>query len=151
MEYIVCVEGVVVKENQFLIIRRGPGEEHLPGILALPGGGLEGEGDIPEVVEENLKREVLEETGVTIADEMEYLESYLFPYKDQSVVNLVFLCYYQSGELAPEDPEEVAEVMWMTYEEALAQPELPVWIRQSLNLAVQKLSWYTKDRGECYE
>lgn len=142
MKYIISVEAVVVKGNQFLIIRRGPGEEFMPGILTLPGGGLEGAGDIPNVVEDNVKREVLEETGVTISDEMEYLESKLFSYKDQNVVDLVFLCYYHSGELALQDPEEVADVMWMTYEEAMAQPDLPIWTRQSLNLAVEKLSTY---------
>ena len=141
MQYIVAVEGVIVKDDQILITRRGLGEEHLPGILSIPGGKVEGKGNIPSIAEENLHREILEEVGITVAEKMVYLESKLFPIGEDQVADLVFLCYYQAGEPRPVDLDEVQEVMWMTYPKIIASPDIPDFTKQSIKLAAKYLGW----------
>ncbi|UCE44013.1 MAG: NUDIX domain-containing protein [Candidatus Bathyarchaeota archaeon] len=56
------VVGVFLKRNQFLVERRGFEEEIDPGIVCLPGGHVRKR----ESREEALKREMLEELGISV-------------------------------------------------------------------------------------
>jgi 8-oxo-dGTP diphosphatase len=56
------VVGVLLKGNAFLVERRGPEEEIDLGIVCLPGGHVRKGEDR----EEALKREMLEELGITV-------------------------------------------------------------------------------------
>ena len=136
--YIVMVEGVVVRDKSYLMIVRGPGETYLPGVLTLPGGKVEGVGDLQGVLEETVRREIREETGVEVYSEMEYLESKSFGAEGEWVVDVVFLCRYLSGTPTISDPGEVAAIHWMTAEQALEHPDTPEWTRQSIELAEKK-------------
>ena len=90
-------------------------------------------------------REVMEETGVTIAQEVLYVESHAFIADDNDpVVDMVFLCRYRGGEARANDPKEVEDVLWLTYEEILEHPKSPPWTRASIenveNLR-QRMGW----------
>jgi 8-oxo-dGTP pyrophosphatase MutT (NUDIX family) len=138
--YIVNVEGVVVRptDGRYLMVVRGAGESYMAGGLAFPGGKVEGAESEDDVLEETLRREIREETGVEVADEMVYVESHAFVAEGDPVVDVVFLCRYQSGEAVAADPDEVAAVRWMTAREILDRPETPPWTRQSIELAEEK-------------
>ena len=137
--YIVNVEGVIVKQGRYLMVVRGEQESHAPGVLTFPGGKVEGAGNADDVLEETLRREIREEVGIEVHDDMAYLESKAFVAADgEPVVDVVFLCRYRSGEPTVGDPGEVAAVRWMTAEEILAYPKTPPWTRQSIELAERK-------------
>ena len=57
---IVGVGGVVIQDSRALLIRRG--SEPLRGQWSIPGGTLE----LNETLEEGVRRELLEETGLTV-------------------------------------------------------------------------------------
>ncbi len=138
--YIVNIEGIVVRpaDGRYLMVVRGAGESYMSGALSFPGGKVEGVKNEDNVLEETLRREIREETGVEVADEMVYVESHSFVAEGDPVVDVVFLCRYQSGEATAADPDEVAAVRWMTAQEILDRPQTPPWTRQSIELAEKK-------------
>ncbi len=135
MVYIVNVEAAIYKDNQWLIIRRSEKEEHAPGILSLVGGKVETDSATPNILEETIKREITEEGGITVTNHVNYLESKLFySSKGEPVVDVVFLCEYQSGKLKL-DTDEVSEAGWMTYAEILSGTDSPEWLVESIKKA----------------
>jgi len=60
-DHTVGVVGIIPCRNTVLVLRRSATESFLPGAFDLPGGGLE-PGESPE---EGIRREVLEETGLS--------------------------------------------------------------------------------------
>jgi 8-oxo-dGTP diphosphatase len=137
--YIVNVEGAVVKDGRYLMVVRGQQESHAPGVLTFPGGKVENTGNADSALEETLRREIREEVGVQVHDDMAYVESKSFVADDgELVVDVVFLCRYRSGTPTVGDPGEVAAVHWMKAEEILEHPKTPPWTRQSIELAEKK-------------
>lgn len=132
--YIVNVEGAIVKDGRYLMVVRGE-EEYAPGGLSFPGGKVEAAGSADDVLEETLRREIAEEAGLEVHAEMAYLRSSAFVAEGTPVVDVVFLCRWQSGTAVAADPAEVAAVRWMTAAEAIAHPETPPWTRLALELA----------------
>jgi 8-oxo-dGTP diphosphatase len=132
--YIVNVEGAIAKEGRYLMVVRGE-EELAPGGLNFPGGKVEGTEGTDDVLEETLRREIAEEVGLEVEADMAYLRSSAFLAEGDAVVDVVFLCRWQSGEAIAADPAEVASVHWMTAAEAIAHPETPPWTRLALQLA----------------
>ena len=78
MEYIVNVEAAIYKGDKWFIIKRSENEEHAPGILSHVGGKVEDNGAEMNVLESNLLREIFEEVGIYVHEEMEYLYSSVF-------------------------------------------------------------------------
>jgi 8-oxo-dGTP diphosphatase len=144
--YIVNVEGIVFcqKDNQYLMLVRGAGEEYLPGILSFPGGKVEGAEFVDNILEDTVRREIFEEVGVEIHDDITYVESHSFVGDGEPVVDVVFLCRYKEGEAMSGDIDEVESVIWMGYDEILLNKAVPQWTKQSLKLAEKKrikLKW----------
>ena len=143
--HIVNVEVAIVRDGRFLLIVRGPGETHAPGTLSLPGGKVEGEGQIEEILEETVRREAAEEVGVTLAPTLAYVRSVAFVADDgDPVVDIVFLGRYAGGEPVVFDPEEVAEIRWLAAADVAADPHAPPWTRRSVALAEEtrlRLGW----------
>ena len=123
--FIVHVEGAVEKDGRYLMIVRGADVAHAPGALSFPGGKMEA-GDGPDdALESTLRREIREEVGVEIEDEVRYVYSRRFDTDDgKQVVGVTFLCRYRSGTPSA-DPAEVEAVRWMTPEQILR--ESPPW------------------------
>ena len=132
--FIVNVEAAVVQNGRYLMVIRSEREAHAAGMLSFPGGKVEYEGALDDVLEATARREVLEETGITVAEEMAYVESKSFGI-DEPVVDIVLLCRYQTGEIQPGDPDEVAGVEWLSAEEILAHPRTPSWTAASIRRA----------------
>jgi 8-oxo-dGTP diphosphatase len=100
----VSVAGIVVREDgRVLVIRRDD-----TGQWEAPGGVLE----LDESFEDGVRREVLEETGLTIA-----VERLTGVYKNltHGIVALVYRCRPAAGDTHP--TAEAREIRWMTKEE----------------------------------
>ena len=142
--HIANTQGLVVRDGRFLMIVRGESEAHAPGALSPPGGKVEHGEDATAVLEDTMRRELLQETGVSIG-EMAYIRSRRFTTdRGTPVVDSAFLCQYQGGEAYAADPDEVAGVEWLTAEEIAAHPRTQPWTLATVHAAEAlrlKLGW----------
>lgn len=100
----VSVAGIVVgPDDRILVIKRRDN-----GRWEMPGGVLE----LGETIEDGLRREVLEETGVTV--QVEGLTG-VYKHLVRGIVALVFRC--RPGPETPRPTSEAAETRWMTRDE----------------------------------
>jgi 8-oxo-dGTP diphosphatase len=134
--FIVNVEGAVRNNDKWLIIERSKQEEHAGGLLSLVGGKVDIEGNSSDILERTVKREILEEVGVKVKDKLNYVHSTSFVTDaGENVVDIVFLCEYESGEAFPKSPDEVQEVLWLTTEEILNHLKSPIYLKESIKHA----------------
>ncbi|WP_163859785.1 NUDIX hydrolase [Paenibacillus elgii] len=134
--FIVNVEGAVCRDDQWLVITRSMKEEHAGGTLSLVGGKVEVEGNTLDILERTVKREFYEEIGIEIKDSVTFVYSSSFVTEDgYNVINVVFLCEYDSGTAQRKSPDEVEAVHWMTYEEIMNHPKAPPWTKESVKRA----------------
>ncbi|USK45095.1 NUDIX hydrolase [Cytobacillus oceanisediminis] len=134
--FIVNVEGAIRKNDKWLIIERSKKEEHAGGLLSLVGGKVDIEGSSSNILERTVKREILEEVGVKVKDSLTYVNSTSFVTDTgQNVVDVVFLCEYESGEALPIIPDEVEKVFWLTSEEILNHPKSPTYLKENIKKA----------------
>ncbi|WP_267919278.1 NUDIX domain-containing protein [Paenibacillus sonchi] len=84
-------------------------------------------------MERTVKRELYEEVGIEIKDTVTFAYSSSFVTDDgRNVINMVFLCEYDSGTAHSKSPDEVEAVYWMTYEEIMNHPQAPPWTKESI-------------------
>lgn len=128
--HVVAVNAIVKKDNKYLLARRSYQDDQSPGEWSLPGGKVENEVGKYRL-QEALKREVLEEVGIEITDEIEliYNDSFIRSSGD-FVIMLTFVCHWKAGEAKP--LEDQAEVVWLTAEEISAMPDLPEYTKYRL-------------------
>lgn len=132
----VNVEGAVFKENRWLIIGRSEKEEHAGGLLSLVGGTVENEGNSTSILERTIRRELFEEVGIEVGEEIRFVKSTSFTLADGSeVINVIFLCEWDKGEPYAKSPDEVDAVYWMSVDEILHHPKAPIWLRESIQEA----------------
>ena len=137
--FVVNTQCAVFRDKRILMIVRGEGVRHAPGVLAFPGGKVEIEDGPADVLESAVRREVLEETGVTVSPNLEYVRSVSFSLNDGiPVVDVLFLGEYVEGEPYITDPGEVAEILWMTPDEILANDKTQPWLKDAINLLVAR-------------
>ena len=55
------------------------------------------------------------------------------------VVDVLFLGEYEEGEPEITDPDEVAEIRWMTMDEILAHDKTPPWLKNSIEAVRQRV------------
>jgi mutator protein MutT len=113
--HVVFVSAVIKKNNKYLLSQRSLKDDQAAGIWFFPGGKVEVE-NINEIIEVALHREVEEEVGVKIKEEIEYLYSQGFVRSSgDHVVGMYFLVEYDSGEPKPLEDQEKVE--WFSIEE----------------------------------
>jgi 8-oxo-dGTP diphosphatase len=126
--YVVNVEGAVVRDGEYLLIRRAADEEHASGLLGFPGGKVEQPSGCENSIEETARRELAEEVGIEVGD-VEYVTSKTFESDGGTrCLNVVTRCEHVAGEPTPEDPEEVAAVHWLSVEEIHDHPDAPPFL-----------------------
>lgn len=105
-------------DGKVLLGLRSAKEDTVPGFWSLPAGKLEALGPSSDVLEDNVRREVLEEIGVEIKD-IRYLDSHMWTDRDPPKITIVFEAKIAAGDPKPCDTNEVTEVKWWTMEDAL--------------------------------
>lgn len=129
--HIVAVKAWVKKGDKYLLARRGMNEVHMPGVWSIPGGKVDDDDETVNILQETLKREVLEEVGVEITDEIDLVYNNTFKRSDgSSVVGLTFLCHWKSGEAEP--LEETLEVGWFTLDELLKMEDVEDFLKREI-------------------
>jgi ADP-ribose pyrophosphatase YjhB (NUDIX family) len=137
--HIVNIEGAIAKDNKYLIIQRGLKEEHAAGKMSLVGGKVEFESDENEIIEQTLKREIQEEVGVEVENEIRYVFSQGFVSdRNDTVVDIIFFCTYKSGEPTILNKDEVESISWMTCEEIIHHPSTPLYLKEQIE-RIEKL------------
>ena len=137
--FVVNTQCAVFRDERILMIVRGEDVRHAPGVLAFPGGKVEIEDGPADILETTVRREVLEETGITVSPELEYVRSVAFSMNDGTpVVDVLFTGEYVEGEPLITDPGEVADIRWMTADEILADDETRPWLKDAINLLVAR-------------
>lgn len=137
MHHIVNVEAAIYKNGSWLLVKRGPGEAHESGILSLVGGKVDDTESSENVLEETITREVFEEVGLKIKN-LQYIHSTHFT-STRSVVDIIFVCEYESGDIAITQPEEVAEAVWLSNDEVASHPDIKEWTKKYISLARERL------------
>jgi 8-oxo-dGTP diphosphatase len=128
--HVVAVFALVKKGDRYLIAKRAANDKQKGGQWSLPGGKHDDEvGD--GTIEATLAREVEEEVGLVIEDQVEYLASQSFiRVSGHHVVGLYFLCHHKAGEAKPLEDQE--EVKWVTANELkklIASPGGPKFLK----------------------
>lgn len=137
--FLVNVEGAIRKNDKWLIIERSKKEKHAGGLLSLVGGTVEIEGNSADILERTLKREIFEEVGVNV-NKLKYVHNTSFNTElGEHVVNIVFLCSYESGDPCAKSTDEVEDVMWLTTEEIYNHSKSPIYLKESIRNAESML------------
>ncbi|MFB5267877.1 NUDIX hydrolase [Paenibacillus enshidis] len=138
--FIVNVEGTIFQQDKWLLIKRSSKEEHAGGTLSLVGGKADLEGASTEILERTVRREIFEEVGIEVTENVQFLYSSSFILDDGlPVINVVFLCEYSQGTAHCKSPDEVDEVLWMTADEIMNHPDAPPWTKESISRAAQHI------------
>lgn len=134
--FILNVEGAVYRNEKWLVIKRSSKEEHAGGLLSLVGGTVENEGFSKNLLERTLKRELFEEVGINIKENVNMCVIHLFCLKmERKSLSFVFYCEIDTGEPFVKSPDEVEAVFWLTADEILANPNAPIWLKESIEEA----------------
>lgn len=132
------VNAVIFKGDKVLVSQRSYEEKHMPGSWTIPGGKVDlTEGDVFNVLEHNVKKEVREETGIEIEDEMEMVTNNTFirGSNKQHVVVIVFKCHYKSGEA--QALEDTIDCKWVSLSE-VKEMEFPPNVQGYIFKAYEK-------------
>jgi 8-oxo-dGTP diphosphatase len=132
MQYIVNVEAAILRDGKYLLIVRGSGESHAAGLLSFVGGKMEETQNTNHALEATLRREVLEEIGIQVKNIRYAYNTHFLADDSDKVLDVVFLCDYESGEPRIEDIEEVADILYLDAKEILEHPKSPIWLKQGI-------------------
>lgn len=106
-----CVIAVIEKGDEMLLLRHSQRNQNIYACMA-------GFVETGESLEQALKREALEETGIVI-DNIRYAGSQSWPFPDQLMV--AFYADYVSGELKIQE-DEISEAKWFRKDDIPASP-----------------------------
>ena len=119
---VVNVDAAVVRGDDYLVIRRSAEEEHAADTLSFPGGKVEPDAT-GDALRETARREVREEVGVDVGA-VEYVTSSTFTADEGTeCLNVVVRCEHEAGE-----PEEVADVFWLAYDDLVGHEDVPAYV-----------------------
>ena len=112
-KFFVAGHALIERDGKYLVTRRSKGNDYMPLKWDIPGGIAKP----GETLKETIKREVKEETGLTVQ-----IENPIFIYanRDQLPVRqtfqAVYLCQYSSGEVQL-NPSEHDLYEWLGYDD----------------------------------
>src|SRR5699024_10832001 len=116
--FIINVEGAIYRDDKWLIIERSKKEEHAGGLLSLVGGKVEQEGNSSNILERTVIREIYEEVGIKVKEDLRYIHITSFV-TDMfyHFIDVIFLYEYTSCKTCQKSSDEVEYVKWMTHQE----------------------------------
>ena len=107
---------ILVKDNKVLLLKRK--NTHGEGTWSFPGGHLE----LNEEIEDCVKREVEEETGITVSKiRFAGLTNDIFEKENKHYITIFMICDWELGEAQIKEPEKCTKIGWHRWGE-LPQP-----------------------------
>ena len=105
---------IINDRRELLVVRRA--KEPAKGTLDLPGGFV----DMGETVEEGMRREIMEETGLTVGD-IQYLFSspnvYMYSGMGVHTLDMDYLVHISGDDIAVRAADDAAESFWVPLEQ----------------------------------
>lgn len=137
--HLVLINAIVEKEGKILISQRSFEESHEPGKWTVPGGKVDQtKGNIWNIIEKTLSKEVFEETGVNIHNNITLLANNTFIRSTgHHVIVLLFLCHWESGRAKPLD--NTLSVRWIS-ENDIDNFEYPPNVRTYIKKGFEELN-----------
>ena len=113
----VIVNAIVEKDGKILVSQRSFDEGHEGGKWTIPGGKIDKtEGDVFNIVEKTCAREIEEETGIKIKENVQLITNNTFIRSNgQHVIALICLCHWDSGDT--QALEDTIGVKWISENE----------------------------------
>ena len=108
---------VIGPDGKVLVLTRANGDKRGPGKYDLPGGYV----DPGETPEDTIRREVAEETGLTVSDIAPLPTYAVFTGEDGSSIQKLRFIAFTDGTEVTTDPEEHSAHIWLTLDEAIAK------------------------------
>jgi mutator protein MutT len=102
------------KDNQILFVKRSMNKKTLPGIWAFPSGTVE----TGEKIFDTIIREAEEELGIEVNPLKIFAETEL---REFSTRLCFVLCSVKNGTTRINEPDEIDELKWMTFNEFFNQ------------------------------
>ena len=143
MNWLIVTECAIEHDNRFLIIKR-PNGVHASGMLAFPGGKFEiadGQNHTNDAVKHCIKREVQEEVGLNLVDDLRYVTTSYFQdtVSKQHIIDIIYHCQIKHTELSiTASKREVPEYYWLTKEEIAKHENSPIWLKNYIQLINNK-------------
>lgn len=138
-KFLISAECIIRDSNQKILTIIRPNHKHAGGLISFPGGGCEvvdGDGS-NDCLKNTAIREVQEEVGIVLEDELKYLFSSMFKdsVNNNKVVHVVFLCDIINTNINLQvDGVEVTEHFWLTKDEILRYKNCPPWVHDYIQL-----------------
>lgn len=110
---VVLVACLIERNGKYLIAQKAPCDPTAPNKWATIGGKIESfKGEVKDVIQKTLRREIKEEVGIEIEDDIELFGNKYFIRPDgYSSLALFFLAKWKSGE--PRPLAETQAVKWI--------------------------------------
>lgn len=144
--FVVNVKIVVVHDDQVLMIVRGD-EDVRTGWLTFPDGKLAWEGEVQQALEAaTARREVLQEVGLALVPPVGDVEPTDVADGEGVALDVAMLARATGGEARRNASDKVAEILWMTADEIMADPRVQLWTRASLALTLARFPLLTLQR-----
>lgn len=144
--YLPVVECAIEHNQKFLVIEH-PSGKYSEGLLSFPGGKIDAEDEAytTDILRASVKREVFEEVGLILEDDIDYVFSSYFVGKNNTpILNSTFYCkLIKSDPTVTISPKEVANYLWLSPEEILSKANSSEWLKSYLILIQQ----YKASRG----
>lgn len=123
----VCVTAHIRNEDKVLIALRSADDDFLPGHWEQVGGSL----DTGEDPVDGLKREVKEETGLSIEVIKPYYVYHYIDEADDSVVEIAFICKVMGSNEVSLSPEH-QEYKWITADQTDSVLAMTDMVREAI-------------------
>jgi ADP-ribose pyrophosphatase YjhB (NUDIX family) len=125
--HVVAVFAFVVKNDKILLAKRSKDDPQAGGQWSIPGGKVDSD-EGPDIILKTLKKEVMEEVGLEIENELIMVWDEGFKrVSGHHVVGLTFLCRWKKGiAKALEDQDEVR---WVNRKDLENFSELPDYFK----------------------